>query len=194
MTLDADKQAVRTGGGAARDSLDDDARAAAGAALCAVFADHVALPDGAAVSAFWPSKGEIDLRPLLHTLHERGHPCALPVVVARGQPLVFRAWTPETVMAAGAFGIPAPPPGAAVVVPDVLLVPMLAFDRGGNRVGWGAGFYDRTLETLRAARVTVAIGIAFAVQEVDFVPHGPHDQPLDWIVTEAEAIRTEDTE
>ena len=95
-------------------------------------------------------------------------------------------------MAAGAFGIPAPPPEAAEVVPEVLLVPLLAFDRAGHRVGWGAGFYDRTLETLRAARAIIAIGVAFAVQEVDFVPHGPHDQPLDWIVTEAEAIRTGD--
>jgi 5-formyltetrahydrofolate cyclo-ligase len=190
MTLDTDKQAVRIRAAAARDALGDVARAAAGAKLSAVFADQIVLPADAVLSGFWPSKGEIDLRPLLHDVHGRGHSCALPVVVKRGQPLVFRAWTPATELVTGAFGIPAPPPEAATVVPDVLLVPLLAFDRAGNRAGWGAGFYDRTLAALRAVRATQAIGVAFAVQEVDFVPHGPHDQPLDWIVTEAEAIRT----
>ena len=192
MTLDSEKQTLRAQAAAARETLDAAARDAAGAALGTVFLSHIALPAGAVVSAFWPSKGEIDLRTLLRTLDDAGYPCALPVVVKRGLPLVFRRWPPATVMDEGAFGIPASPADAATIVPDVLLVPLLAFDRAGNRLGWGAGFYDRTLAALRAERTIIAVGIAFAVQEVDFVPHGPHDQPLDWIVTESGAIRIGD--
>jgi len=190
MTLDVEKQTVRERAVGARDKIGDSDRDAAGSAIRRLFHDHVRPPAGSTVSAFWPSKGEIDVLPLLHDLHGRGHVCVLPVVVARGCPLIFRRWGPDTRLTPGNFGIPVPPQSADSLAPDVLIVPLLAFDRDGHRLGWGAGFYDRTLAGLRAARRVTAIGVAFAAQEVARVPRGPHDQPLDWVVTEAEAIRT----
>ncbi|HUF44987.1 MAG TPA: 5-formyltetrahydrofolate cyclo-ligase, partial [Aestuariivirgaceae bacterium] len=108
----------------------------------------------------------------------------LPVVVARGQPLVFRAWAPGNPTVAGIWSIPVPLESAPELEPDVLIVPMLAFDGEGYRLGYGGGFYDRTLARLRAIKPVVAVGAAFAGQEVAQVPRGPHDEPLDWIVTE----------
>ncbi len=190
MTLDLDKQALRKQAAAARGGLLATARNHAASSLRDLFCANISLSAGAIVSAFWPAKGEIDVLPLVRDLFDRGYMCALPVVIRRGQALEFRCWTPATALVPGNFGIPVPPEDCERVRPDVLLVPLLAFDRAGHRLGWGAGFYDRTLAGLRAERAVLAIGIAFAAQEVDCVPHGPHDEPLDWVVTEDEAIRT----
>jgi 5-formyltetrahydrofolate cyclo-ligase len=192
MSLDIDKRAVRERIIALRDALPRRQREAAGVAVRRLFHAHVAPAAGSTVSAFWPSKGEIDVLPLLRDLHDRGHRCALPVVVARRTPLVFRRWTPETELVPGNFGIPVPPETAEIAEPELLLVPLLGFDRAGHRLGWGGGFYDRTLAKLRADRRVTAVGVAFAAQEVDRVPHGPDDQPLDWVITEREAIRIGD--
>ncbi|MCP4327764.1 MAG: 5-formyltetrahydrofolate cyclo-ligase [Alphaproteobacteria bacterium] len=189
MTLDQDKQAVRERAAANRDRFEPDARDRAAAALPRIFLEKIVLTPGSRVSAFWPAKGEIDVRVLLRRLHEAGHVCGLPVVAGHGRPLLFRRWTPDTVMRPGNFRIPVPPESAELLTPDVVLVPLLAFDRNGNRLGWGAGFYDRTLAALRADHSVVAIGIAFAGQEIERVPHGSQDEKLDWIVTEQEAIR-----
>jgi len=145
-------------------------------------------PPGCAVSAYWPMGDEIDIRPLAEALHRRGHTIGLPVTVRRGLPLVFRAWAPGDALVPGGFGTQIPAPEQPEITPRVLLVPLLAFDRTGHRLGYGGGFYDRTLETLRAAGPTLAVGVAYAGQEVDAVPRGSHDQCLDWIMTEAEAI------
>lgn len=139
---------------------------------------------GHTVSGFWPFRDEINLRPLLHKAHERGATVCLPVVVARRQPLVFRRWTPETEMQVAAFGVEIPPDDAEVCRPDILLVPMLAFDRAGYRLGYGGGFYDRTLSELRASGEALALGVAFAGQEVARVPRGPDDERLDAIITD----------
>jgi 5-formyltetrahydrofolate cyclo-ligase len=161
----------------------------AGHALALRFRDAVHLPRGAVVSGYWPLAGELDIRPLLHQIHEQGHPIGLPVVKAKAQPLVFRHWIPGAPLVQGSFKVMTPPEGAPEVEPDVLLVPLLAFDRAGYRLGYGGGFYDRTLEKRRreahSGHAILAIGIAFAAQETEDLPRGPFDQPLDWIVTEA---------
>jgi len=141
------------------------------------------------VSGFFPYKSEISLLPLLARLHGEGWVTAMPVVVGEGLPLVFRAWAPGEATVPGIWDIPVPLDTAQEVLPDVLLVPMLAFDRQGYRLGYGGGFYDRTLEKLRKLKEVTAIGVAYAAQEMAEVPRGPHDQPLDWIMTEKATTR-----
>ncbi len=165
----------------------------AGTAICARFlAALVPLP-AAAVSGYWPIGSELDSRPLLAALHERGHVIGLPVVTGRGAPLLFRAWRPGDALMPARFGLQEPAADRPTVVPELLIVPLLAFDRQGNRLGYGGGFYDRTLAGLRGAdqggRRTLAVGVGFAAQELGALPHGATDQRLDWVVTEAEVIR-----
>ena len=140
------------------------------------------------VSAYAAIGEEIDTNPLLHALHAAGFAAALPVTGKRGTPLVFRLWTPTTLMVPGRMAIPEPPPDAEVLEPDLLFVPLAAFDRRGHRIGYGAGFYDRTLAELRAKKTITAIGIAYAIQETLFIPSEDHDQPLDFMVTEKDTI------
>jgi 5-formyltetrahydrofolate cyclo-ligase len=147
----------------------------------------VPIPDAAIVAAFWPMGNEIDVRPTMEALLERGNPVCLPIVEGRDRPLVFRDWTMETVLEPAGFNTSVPPETSALVEPDVLLVPLLAFDRDGFRLGYGAGYYDRTLSALRAEKKITAVGVAYAAQEVPAVPREAHDQPLDWIVTESGA-------
>jgi 5-formyltetrahydrofolate cyclo-ligase len=136
-------------------------------------------PPGAAVAGFWPLAGEIDIRPLLQALADRGHPVLLPVTPPRGQPLGFRRWRPGDAMATGRFGTPIP--CGEAMAPAFLLVPLLAFDRRGHRLGYGAGYYDRTLALLPGLPT---LGCAFAAQELDSVPAGPQDIALAAIATE----------
>ena len=145
------------------------------------------LPAGP-VSGFVPIRSEIDPMPLLAWLRATGRKSVLPIVGARDAPLVFRVWTPGDEMDVGSYGIEEPKASADRMDPVVLLVPMLAFDRLGFRLGYGGGYYDRTLAALRAQGKITAVGIAYSAQEVDAVPVGEYDQPLDWIVTEREAI------
>jgi 5-formyltetrahydrofolate cyclo-ligase len=161
----------------------------AGALLIDNLLDAGAVPDGVAVSGFWPIGSEIDLRSLLLALAARGHAIALPVVVGRDRPLVFRAWREGDAMAEGPYGIREPLESAPEIAPEVLLVPLLAFDRAGYRLGYGGGFYDRSLAMLREGGLVTAIGAAWAAQEVPAVPHDQHDQPLDWMLTERECFR-----
>lgn len=136
------------------------------------------------VSAFHPYRSEIDTRPLLGRLAGEGWTTALPIVIAPGRPLLFRRWLPGEPLGKDAMGIEVPPPDAPEVEPDVLIVPLLAFDREGFRLGYGGGYYDRTLATLRAKKRIIAIGVAYAAQEVGSVPHHQYDQKLDFIMTE----------
>ena len=145
------------------------------------------LPPGI-VSGFIPYKSEITTIPLLNRLRREGWQTALPVVIAPEQPLVFRAWAPGAPLVPGVWDIPIPPETAPEVLPDVLLVPMLAFDRRGYRLGYGGGFYDRSLEKLRRLKKVVAVGVAYHGQMADEVPTGPHDAPLDYVMTERESF------
>lgn len=159
---------------------------ALGARLTDIVLDEMPPPPGAVVSGFWPMGREIDIRPLLLALHGRGHAIGLPVTPKRGQPLQFRRWQPGDDLARGPIGTRQPFPDQPTVTPDWLLVPLLAFDRAGRRLGYGAGYYDRTLAALPGA---TAIGCAYACQELDEVPAGPEDAPLQAIATEAGLIR-----
>lgn len=141
-------------------------------------------PPGAIVAGFWPMGDEIDVRPLLTVLAERGHALALPVTPARGRPLLFRRWRPGDTLSPGPLGTRFPATGDEVR-PDWLLVPLLAFDRAGRRLGYGGGYYDRTLAALPGA---VAVGCAHAVQETPEVPAGPDDVRLALVATEAGVI------
>ncbi len=169
------KQALRQAMLGARQTLDP----ALGVRLAEyVLRDASPLP-GQSVAGFWPMGTEIDIRPLLHALHARGHPILLPVTPPRGQPLAFRRWRPGDTMRPERFGTVRPigEPG----VPDVLLVPLLAWDGQGRRLGYGGGYYDRTLASLPGRR---AIGCAYAAQRVAEVPADAHDMPLDAVATE----------
>ena len=168
---------------ARRDALPAAERMAAAEAIAArTF--PVALTSGTIVSGFMPLNSEISPLPLMRKLAEAGAGLALPVVVERGVPLSMRAYAFGDALVKGVWGIRVPPPEAPEVAPDVLLVPLLAFDRNGNRLGYGAGYYDMTIAALRAKKRAVAIGVAFAAQEVDEVPTTPRDVRLDLVLTE----------
>ena len=189
--IDDEKRALRKIAMERREILARDAGPRHGDVLAKMFLDSVPLPEpasrpsGITVSGFWSMGAEINVIPLLSLLYERGYYCGLPVTVKRGLPLVFRHWAPGSVLVSGGFGTSVPPPEAPEVTPDVLIVPLLAFDAEGYRLGYGGGFYDRTLEKLRKSGARpLAVGVAFAAQHVARVPRDAYDQPVDWIVTE----------
>ena len=146
------------------------------------------------VSAYYPYETEVDSLELLRTLEDAGWQVALPVVVGKDRPLEFRAWRVNSPLVNGVFGIPTPDPDADVLEPDLLFVPMLAYDERGYRLGYGGGFYDRTLEKLRMLKAVHAIGLAFSAQQVDACPIDAFDQPLDGVLTETGLMMTEKLE
>jgi 5-formyltetrahydrofolate cyclo-ligase len=168
---------------AKRDALSETKRAAAAKAL-AKRGLPVELAPGAIVSGYSPIRSEIDPIPLMRALAAKGMRLALPAVMARGKTLAFRKWSPNDRLMMGPLGILEPSPAAAELVPDIMLVPLAAFDRAGHRIGYGAGHYDYTLAHLRKAKAIVAIGIAFAAQEIEAVPALSHDVALDYVLTE----------
>jgi 5-formyltetrahydrofolate cyclo-ligase len=137
----------------------------------------------AVVSGFLAIGEEIDPAPLMLRLLAEGYGLCLPVMEAKGKPLIFRTWKPGDPLAETMWGIREPLPEAPAVDPDVILGPLLAFDNAGYRLGYGGGFYDRTLARLRALKPIVSIGIAFDEQRVDAVPHVDYDERLDWVLT-----------
>ena len=146
------------------------------------------IPGGDRVAGYAAIGTEVDVTPLLNRLAAVDWGLALPVVVGRDRPLLFRDWMPGQPLMPDRYGVPCPAGDARPCRPAVLLVPLLAFDRRGYRLGYGGGFYDRTLATYRRQGAVSAIGIAFADQEVSAVPANDHDQRLDWIITDRDAI------
>lgn len=154
-------------------------------------ADALGLPEKACVAGYWPLEGEIDPVPLMEALAARGHVMALPVVTETGGILQFRRWVPGEDLEPGPHGTRHPAAAQPVMTPGVLLVPLLAFDRRGFRLGYGGGYYDRTLGNLRRGGAAgIAVGLAFAAQEVENVPTDPWDIALDLIATEQGVIVT----
>lgn len=169
---------------AERGGVPDEERRSAALALVEVWRRERPVGPPGTVAAYWPMRGEIDIRPLAMELFGETFELALPTVVARDAPLLFRAWRPGDRMVAGPFGTLEPEPTRHALEPDALLVPLLAADDDGWRLGYGGGFYDRTLAALRARARIVAIGVGFHLQRVPAVPHGPGDARLDWLLTE----------
>jgi 5-formyltetrahydrofolate cyclo-ligase len=159
-----------------------------GAETVAVREFPLSIAPGTIVSGFMPMRSEINPLPLMRKLAAQGAHLALPVIQGRGKPLLMRAWNFGAPLEARQWGIKEPADDAPVVEPDVLLVPLACFDRAGHRVGYGAGYFDKTIRALRAKKKVTAVGLAFAAQEIALVPATEFDEPLDLVLTEREVI------
>ncbi len=191
-TVPLDKTTARAAARAVRDALTDPTLRADAARAVRDRVAALGIPaiiQGGCVGGYWPLGSELDVRPAMLHLHQAGCALALPVSGPRGTALTFRDWDPDAPMAAGRYGIQEPGADRPMLRPCALLVPLLAFDRRGGRLGYGAGYYDRTLAALRAGGPVLALGVAFAAQERDAVPCDAHDEAMDWIVTERETLR-----
>lgn len=161
----------------------------AGERAASQFMHHIAPPPTAVVAIYHPYGSELDTGPLAEKLWAQGNELCLPVVLKKNAPVIFRTYTADIPLVNGAFGIMAPADTAPEIVPDIIIVPLLGFMRNGGRLGMGGGFYDRTLEKLRAEKEIKAIAYAYAGQELDKFPVEKHDEPMDAIVTDLEIIR-----
>ncbi len=179
--LKQQKDAVRKAAFAARNAAHKLGQGHAGY-LSSFLAGYRGVP----LAGYAQMRSEIDPLAAMEEASAHG-PVCLPVILGDAQPLAFRAWTPGCAMIDGAFGAQIPASGD-LVTPEILIVPLVAFARDGARLGYGGGFYDRSLEQLRAVKPTLAIGFAYAAQERDDIPLEPTDQPLDLIVTEQGVI------
>lgn len=185
VALDERKWALRREMRARRMTLTDAERAAASRAVAWHVLRHLPCRERPRISLFWPLAEEIDTRPLLHVLHALGAEPLLPRMQGKGRPLVFHRWSPDLPLVQGPFGVMEPPPDLPPVLPEIVLAPLLAFDRRGHRLGYGAGFYDRTFDAVEAAGgAPLRVGLCFACQEVAEVPVDETDVPLDLVVTE----------
>ena len=187
VTEQASKKDIRIAGLAARDALPIAERRRA-AQTIAMRRFPIPLGEGTIVAGYSPIRSECDPVPLMRSLAAKGAQLALPVVHARDKPLTFSEWRQGEQLTAGPYGILQPRLEAIPLEPDIILVPLTAFDRRCRRIGYGAGYYDRTLADLRRQRMVIAVGIAFAAQEVDAIPVDGHDERLDLVLTERETI------
>ena len=181
------KAALRAAALAARDGLSREARAEAAQAV----ARHglpFAVVKNTVIAGYSAIKSEIDPLPLIETLAAQGARLALPAVAAPGRELIFRAWSLGDRLRPGPLGIQEPSPGAGEVLPDIMLVPLAAFDRFGHRIGYGAGHYDLTFAHLRKIKPVIGVGLAFAVQEIEAIPALAHDVALDYVLTETKTF------
>jgi 5-formyltetrahydrofolate cyclo-ligase len=184
---ETDKEQLRREALARRDAMLPEVRQRAAEGIAAR-AFPLAIAPGVVVSGFMPLAGEFNPLPLMQKLAGQGARLALPAIAGHGKPLIMRAWEFAAPLERGQWGIREPTPDAPEVEPDILLVPLLAFDRAGHRIGYGAGYYDLTIAQLRARKLVTAVGLAFAIQEVAAVPATPRDSRLDLVLTEREAI------
>lgn len=140
------------------------------------------------IAGYWPIDDEIDDRAFLEHCHNQGLQCGLPFITDSTSPLTFKAWQSSDVLEKGIYNIPAPAPEALDLIPDIMLVPLVAFDKDCHRLGKGGGFYDRTLAHLRQSHNVLSIGLAYDCQEIDHVTREAHDQQLDCIVTPSRVV------
>lgn len=184
--IEEEKRALRVRALSQRAAFLTSRAADVASAAAAHFFAAVSLAPREVVALYWPIRDELDCRPVLARLMDDGQPVCLPVVVGDEQPLELRLWEPGVPLYPAGFGTLAPPDDAPRVEPDVVIMPLLGFDDRGTRLGYGGGYYDRTLSALdKQPRL---IGYAFAAQELDHIPRAPHDVPLDLVVTE-EGVR-----
>lgn len=181
--IDDAKSELRRRAHAAREAIDADVRSSAADALAAHFFSTFEFGAKDVVAGYWPIRDEIDCRGVLTRLMDGGQPVCLPVVRGPAKPLEMRLWAVGAPLFPSGFGALAPAAGAPLVDPDYVLIPLLAFDGRGTRLGYGGGYYDRTLAGL--SRRPVVIGCAFSAQELPAIPRGPHDVPIDYVATEA---------
>jgi len=186
-SIDDLKIKLRKAALAGRDALPAAERQAAAETIAARLFP-IPIKPGVIVSGFSPLKTEINPLPLMRKLADAGAELALPVVAGRGKPLVMRSYAFGQALNEGVWGIREPKDDAAEVDPDILIVPLAAFDRRGNRIGYGAGYYDMTINRLRSLKPVLAVGIAYAAQEVPEVPATPRDERLDLVLTEQDVI------
>jgi 5-formyltetrahydrofolate cyclo-ligase len=185
------KAALRRTMKAHRAALTAEERQAASVALAARDLDFLGpLPPGTLVGGFMPIGEEISPLLLMARLHAMGCALALPVMMGKTVPLEFRAYAPGDTLATAVWGIREPLPDKAAVLPDIVLTALLAFDDQGYRLGYGGGYYDRTIRALRSVKMITTIGLAFDQQRIDAVPHLDYDERLDWIVTPSGALQT----
>ena len=182
-TTDSEKQALRAALTARRKGISASTRDNGASLIASIGLGFIPAPAHSVISGYHALAHELNPLPLMESLERQGHQLALPVVEAKGAALNFRCWSPGDPLEPAAFGLRQPLISAGEVSPDILLVPLLAFDHAGNRLGFGAGFYDRTLAELRESKIITAVGIAFDEQEVEKVPHDGYDQKLDWVLT-----------
>lgn len=160
-----------------------------GTQLAARFPAELLTRPGLVIAGYRPIQSEIDPTALMEKLKSRGAQLCLPVMAGDGLPLQFRFWSPGEELATGHFDVEEPLPTAMPAQPDIILTPLLAFDKKGRRLGYGGGYYDRTLKSVRAVNAhIVAVGLGYAAQQIPKVPTDSHDQSLDWVLTETGAI------
>jgi 5-formyltetrahydrofolate cyclo-ligase len=185
--IEEEKAIIRRDAMTRRNALPAEMRARA-AEVIAARPFPLALAPGTIVSGFMPLKSEINPLPLMRKLADAGARLTLPAIDGRGKPLIMRAFAFGDALDSGQWGIREPKPEALEVAPDIMLVPLLAFDRSGKRVGYGAGYYDMTIAKFRAMKPVIAVGIAYAAQEIADVPVTERDARLDLVLTERETI------
>lgn len=180
--VEAGKAALRLKARSLRAAIPERTRTAAAKAAAEHFFASLTIGASEIVAGYWRIKDEMDCQPILVRLMDSLQPVCLPVVLGDDQPLQLRLWEPHMPLYEAGFGTLAPGEFAPLVEPDVIIMPLLGFDARGTRLGYGGGYYDRTLE--RLSRRPRLIGLAFAAQELDAIPCEPHDVPLDAVVTE----------
>jgi 5-formyltetrahydrofolate cyclo-ligase len=181
------KDRLRREGFARRDALDEAFRDEAVQRIAQRALDLPELKDVNPVGGYWPIRSEVDPRPLMEALLARGQDVALSQILHPH--LSWRLWQPGDVLVKGGFGVREPGPDAPEVFPRALLVPLVAFDRRGGRIGYGKGHFDRAIAALDAQHPVLTVGLAYAVQEIERIPVEAHDRPLDVVITESELIR-----
>ena len=182
-TIEAAKAALRIKARAIRALLDKDERAEAAGAVAGHFFDGIALASSDVVAAYWRIRDELDCQPILVKLMDSNQTVVLPVVLGPERPLDLRVWEQGASLYESGFGTLAPSELAPRAEPDIVIMPLLGFDGSGTRLGYGGGYYDRTLAAM--TRKPRLVGLAFAAQELEHIPREPHDVPLDAVVTEA---------